>query len=113
MCNDFNDFIVVLVDSVCSTMLQWLSTILPLLCTVLQLVAGSDKSDDIERSLWQPSYVVSLVSVCSTVCVVIVIMACTKWCPRETSESKVTYVVITVHLNYPCFITYERLVIPL
>lgn len=87
-------YVVIVVDCVCSTMLQRLSTIIPLICTVLQLVAGSDQSSDIEHSLSQPSYVISLVSLCSIVCIVIVIMACAKWCPRETAEFKVISVVL-------------------
>ena len=92
------------VDNVSSTMRQWLSTLVPLICTVLQLVAGSDESNDVEHSLWQPSYVVSLVSICSIVCIVIVLMACTKWCPRETAEFKVIFVVflnciLVIHIS--------------
>ena len=77
------------VDSISNTMLRQLRRILVLICTIVQLVAGAGESSDVESSLWQPSYLVSLVSVCSIVCIVIVLMACTKWCPRETAEFKV------------------------
>ena len=74
------------VDSVSSVMLQWPSTTLLLVCSALQFVAGLDQNSDVEHSLWQTSYVVSLVSICSIICIVVVILACTKWCPRETAD---------------------------
>lgn len=71
------------------TMLRQLATIFAIICVVVQLVAGSDASSDVQSSLWQPSYVVSLVSMSSIVCVIVVIVACTKWCPRDVVEYKV------------------------
>lgn len=70
-------------------MLRQLATIFAIICVVVQLVAGSDASSDVQSSLWQPSYVVSLVSMSSIVCVIVVIVACTKWCPRDVVEYKV------------------------
>ena len=80
------------VDSIADTMLRQLATIFAVICMVVQLVAGSDASSDAESSLWQPSYVVCLVSMSSVVCIIIVIVACTKWCPRETVEYKVIFI---------------------
>jgi len=97
----YNDIMVVV--SVFSTMLQWMRTLLPLFCTLLQLVAGSEKSGDNEHTLWQSSYVVSLVSICSIICIVIVIMTCARWCPRETAEFKVIFVVLLVDCIF-CFV---------
>lgn len=71
------------------TMLRQLATIFAIICVVVQLVAGSDASSDVQSSLLQPSYVVSLVSMSSIVCVIVVIVACTKWCPRDVVEYKV------------------------
>lgn len=71
------------------TMLRQLATIFAIICVVVQLVAGSDASSDVQSSLWQPSYVVSLVSMSSIVCVIVVIVACTKWCPKDVVEYKV------------------------
>ena len=81
------------VDSVTDAMLQHLTTILAVVCTTVELIAGSDTNGDVESSLWQQSYVVTLVSICSIVCIIIVIVACTKWCPRETAEFKVVFMV--------------------
>jgi len=75
--------------SMTDTMLRQLATIFAIICVVVQLVAGSDASSDVQSSLWQPSYVVSLVSMSSIVCVIVVIVACTKWCPRDVVEYKV------------------------
>jgi len=73
------------VDSVTGAMLQQLSTIFTVIYTVVQLVAGSDTGSDVESLLWQPSYVILLVSISSVVCIIIVILACAKWCPKETT----------------------------
>jgi len=75
--------------SMTDTMLRQLATIFAIICVVVQLVAGSDASSDVQSSLLQPSYVVSLVSMSSIVCVIVVIVACTKWCPRDVVEYKV------------------------
>jgi len=73
-------------------MLRHLATIFAIVCMVVQLVAGSDASGDVQSSLWQPSYVVSLVSMSSIICIIVVIVACTKWCPSEAVEYKVIIV---------------------
>ena len=81
------------VDSVTGAMLQQLSTIFTVIYTVVQLVAGSDTGSDVESLLWQPSYVILLVSISSVVCIIIVILACAKWCPKETTEYRVIFIV--------------------
>jgi len=70
------------------TMFRQLTKIAALISSTLVLmVAGSES--EVETSAWQPSYVVSLVSACSIVCIVVMIVACMKWCRNETEEFKV------------------------
>ena len=101
------------VDSVTEAMLLQLDVIFAIVSTAVQLVAGSDTSSDVETSLWQPSYVVSLVSICSIVCIIIVIVACAKWCPRETAEFQVIFIVFYCWMDASYFINNELIVWPL
>jgi len=75
-------------------MLQHLATVLfALICAIVQSVSCYDTSSDIRSLLLQPSYLVSVVSICSIVCFIVIILACTNWCPRETAAFKVVLIV--------------------
>ena len=77
------------VGSVTDAILQQMTSAFAIICTLVQLITGSAASSEVESLLWQPSYVVSLVSVSSILCIIIIIMACAKWCPKETAEFQV------------------------
>jgi len=81
-------------------MFQQLTTIFAVTCTVVQLVACSDISGNVGSSFWQPNYTVSLVSIGSIVCIFILVMACAKWCPKETAEFKVVLLLFAKCFGY-------------
>jgi len=73
-------------------MIQQLSTVFVLICITVQSAVCYDASTDVQSLLWQPTFMASLVSICSIISIIIVLVACTKWCPRETAEFKVVFI---------------------
>jgi len=78
-------------DSVSSRMIWQLSTGFAVICTLVQSACCYDTSSDVSNLPWPPSVMSSLLSICTIVCIIAVIMACAKWCPRETAEFKVIF----------------------
>jgi len=78
-------------------MIRQLATVFAAVCSIVQSACCYDASNDVSSLPWQPSVAASLLSICSIVCIITVIMACAKWCPRETAEYKVVFVASTVY----------------